>query len=639
MYKKVKESRRISQIDKGSLKRILNVGDLFAVGYGDLGSSIYYALGITALYSLGATPISLALAGFIFACTALAYAELSSMLRDSGGSAAFTRHAFNDLISFIAGWALLLDFIVTIAISTYSIAPYLSFFFMQLKFPLFKVIFTIFIIVILFIINFFGSKGSARLSWFLTGLTLSTQIIIIFIGAIWLMKTPDVFYHLRIGVKNVSWSPSWDQFWRGTAMAMVAYTGIESMAQLGGEAKTPARTVPKAMMLAMGMLLVVYIGISLVALSVLSPQELSSKYLEDPLAGIVSVLPFGGRVLGGWIGLLAAVILFVAGNAGLIGASRLSFNMGRNYQIPRAIYRLHPKYKSPYISLAVFAALSICIVIASRGKLTFLADLYNFGAMLAFFMTHLSLIILRIRKPNQRRPFKCPLNISFKGISFPLISLIGGLATFATWILVLITKPDGRYLGTIWLILGLVMYIFYRKKQAIRPTTTVKIEKVKIPDFHPLKYKKIVVPTRGGQETGTVQMACEIARIHGAKVTALHVMEVPFSLSLESSLNERTALAESILSRADAIGREFHIGMHLRMIIARSIDSAILNLVDYEKFDLIVMGTQISKGGTSKGYGGVVEKVLKKAPCPVWLCFCAPKKFQSLVEPSYTKLQ
>ncbi len=634
MNTKNKESRRISQIDKGSLKRVLNVGDLFAVGYGDLGSSIYYALGITAFYALGATPISLALAGCIFACTALAYAELSSMLSDSGGSAGFTRHAFNDLISFIAGWALLLDFIVTIAISTHSIAPYLSFFFTPFKYPFYNVAFTVVIIAVLFIINFFGAKGSARISWFLTGLTLITQIIIIVIGAIWLMNSPDVFYHLRIGVQGASWSPTWDHFWKGTAMAMVAYTGIESMAQLGGEAKTPARTVPRAMMLAMGMLLIIYIGISLIALSALSPQELSSKYLENPLTGIVSMLPFGGKILGGWVGLLAAVILFVAGNAGLIGASRLSFNMGQNYQIPRRIYRLHPKYKSPYVSLAIFAVLSSCIVIASRGKLTFLADLYNFGAMLAFFMTHLSLIILRIRNPNQERPFKCPLNIPFKGFSLPLTSLIGGLATFATWILVLITKPDGRYLGIIWLSLGILMYFFYRKKQAIRPTATVKIEKIKIPDFRPLKYQKIIVPTRGGKETETVQMACEIAKIHGAKVTALHVIEVPFSLSLDSPFYGRTAIAESILNRAEAIGREFHIGMHLQMIAARSVDGAILDLIENEKFDLVVMGTQISKGGTSKGYGGVVEKILKKAPCPVWLCFCSPKKFGPLIDSS-----
>jgi len=610
-----------SQIDKGSFERVLGIGDLFAVGYGDLGSSIYYALGITTMFSLGAAPLSLALAGMVFAFTALSYAELSSMVKETGGSATYARHAFNDLVSFIAGWALLLDFIVTIAISSYSIAPYLSFFFQPLKQPEWKIALTITIILSLFFINFRGMRGSAKISWFLTTLTLCTQMLVIVIGSIYLVKIPDLLQHLRIGTQDAIWSPTWHQFWKGTAMAMVAYTGIESMAQLSSEAKAPAKTVPKAMMMAMGMLFFVYIGISIVALSAVDPQTLSTKYLEDPIAGIVSVFTFGKTFLGGWIGILAAIILYVASNAGLIGASRLSFNMGENYQIPRYVYRLHPRYRSPYVSLAIFSVLAICIVVASRGKLTFLADLYNFGAMLAFFMTHLSLIILRIRKPNDKRYFRVPFNVRIKSISIPITGIIGGAATFATWALVIINKPDGRYLGMTWLAIGLCMYFFYRKKQELRPTGKVEIEKIKIPEYQASHYQKILVPTRGGKETQTVQMACEIAKIHQAKVTALHVIEVPFSLTLGASLPYRTSIAEAILKRAAAIGGEFNIQMHLRVIQARALDRAITDLVRKERYDLLVMGSRLTKGGDSKGYGTLVEKILKNASCPVWLCF------------------
>jgi APA family basic amino acid/polyamine antiporter len=108
---------KIAQVDRGTMRRSLGVLDLFAVGYGDLGSSIYYALGITTLFALGATPIALMIAGFVFMCTALTYAEMSSILPEAGGSASFSRKNFNDLISFIAGWGLMLDYIVTISIS------------------------------------------------------------------------------------------------------------------------------------------------------------------------------------------------------------------------------------------------------------------------------------------------------------------------------------------------------------------------------------------------------------------------------------------------------------------------------------------------------------------------------------------
>jgi len=622
MKENVEKRSRISQIDKGSMKRVLGVGDLFAVGYGDLGSSIYYALGITTLFALGATPISLTIAGLVFAFTALSYAELTSMLRDSGGSAAFTRHAFNDLTSFIAGWGLLLDFIVTIAISAFAIGPYLGFFFGVLMFPWVKIGLSVAIIAILFTVNFFGAKNSARMSWFLTTITLSTQVLIIIFGTIWFVNLPELWDHMRIGVPGSAWSPSWTDFLKGTTMAMVAYTGIESMAQLSGEAKYPARTVPRAMMLAMGMLLFVYIGISVVALSAMTPQELSTTYLDNPIAGIVSKFPFGGKILGGCVGILAAVILFVAANAGLMGASRLSFNMGENYQVPRMVYRLHKKYKTPYVSLAIFAVLASLILIASRGKLTFLADLYTFGAMLAFTMTHLSLIILRIKKPEMKRPFRVPLNIRWGKSSIPITAILGGLATFSTWILIVITKPDGRYLGFTWLTLGLIMYFIYRKKHAIPPTGRVEIQKIQIPGFKATSYKHILVPTRGGKETETVQLACEIAKVHGADVTAIHVVEVPFSLPLETPLYHRTVVAESILNRAEAIGREFNVVMKLRVVNARSVDSAILELIEKEQFDLLVLGTMVS---VTKGYGTVVEKIIKSATCPVWICCSAPR--------------
>ncbi len=619
-----KKEKIISQIDKGSLKRVLGVGDLFAVGYGDLGSSIYYALGITTLFSLGAAPISLMLAGLVFACTALSYAELSSMMKQTSGSAAFARFAFNDLLSFIAGWGLLLDFIVTIAISSYSIGPYLSFFFDGLKDTNNAIALTVGLICVLFVMNYRGAKGSARTSWFLTTLTLVTQVIIVILGAFWFIKVPELWEHLRIGIKNSSWSPSWPDFWKGTAMAMVAYTGIESMAQLGAEAKHPSKTVPKAMMIAMGMLLFVYMGISVVALSALTPQELSTTYLDNPVSGIVAKLPIGGKLIGGWVGILAAIILFVAANAGLIGSSRLSYHLGENYQVPRFIYKLHPKYKTPYVSLAIFAVLAIAIVIACRGKLALLADLYNFGAMLAFFMTHISLIILRIKKPNMERPFRIPFNIKWGKYSIPISAIIGGIVTISTWCLIVVTKPDGRYLGLTWIVLGLGMYFYYRKKQKIAPTAKVEIEKIKVPDFSASKYKRILVPTRGGKETETVQMACEIAKVHGAEVTAIHVIEVPFSLPLEAPMHHRTSIAESILKRAEAIGREFNVAMKLRVVRARAVDRAVLDLIKNEEHDLVVLGSMLSRNGGGKGHGLIVEKIIKSSTCPVWICCTSP---------------
>ena len=206
---------KIPQIDRGALKRVLGVFDLFAVGYGDLGSSIYYALGVTAFFALGATPVAMLLAGVVFICTALSYAEMSSALHESGGSASYARHAFNDLISFVAGWGLLLDYIVTIAISAFTIGPYLISFFPVLKAGDVQVVFAIVLVLLLLCVNVVGVKQSARTSVALMSFTVITQTIIILVGLVTAENLSRIWNGIQIGV-----SPTWPDFIKGTAMAM-----------------------------------------------------------------------------------------------------------------------------------------------------------------------------------------------------------------------------------------------------------------------------------------------------------------------------------------------------------------------------------------------------------------------------------
>lgn len=455
---------RLSAFYQGPLKRVLGIFDLFAVGYGDLGSSIYYALGITALFSLGATPISLALAGFVFVCTALTYAEMTSIFHESGGSASFARHAFNNGISFIAGWGLLLDYIVTIAISAFTVGPYLAYFYSPFTHSSVQIGFSLGLIALLFCMNVLGVKESTRTSLVLTGFTLLVQMAVILIGLFTLLNIPGIVAHMRIGIPGVDFAPSWPDFIRGTVMAMVAYTGIESIAQLSAEAKRPARTVPRAVLLTMGTLIAVYLGIALVALSAVTPRELGTTYLLNPIAGIVDHLPFGKSILAPCIALIAGCVLTVAANAGLVGSSRLAFNMGEYYQLPRIFYRLHPRLGTPIVSLGAFSLAAMVIIGMSRGKMDFLADLYNFGAMVAFFFAHLSLIVMRIKQPNLKRRFRVPWNISFRGAQIPVTAIVGLFAAAGVWLLVVITKPEGRYLGLAWMVCGVVIYKTTRQK-------------------------------------------------------------------------------------------------------------------------------------------------------------------------------
>ncbi len=610
----------IPQLDRGALKRVLGVFDLFAIGYGDLGSSIYYALGVTAFFALGATPIAMILAGIVFVCTALSYAEMSAAFHESGGSASYARHAFNDLISFIAGWGLLLDYIVTIAISAFTVGPYLMNFFPALKEADVQVLFTIGLIALLVVLNVIGVKQSTRTSFLLMLFTVLTQFGIILIGLFTAENISKVISQITIGGTGPD-SPSWGEFIKGTAMAMVAYTGIESIAQLSSETKRPVRTVPRAIMITMAVVLFMYLSLSLIGFSVLTPYQLSHTYEEQPIIGIVANFPWGAKFLLPWVGVLAAVTLFVSANAGLIGASRLSFNMGEYYQLPRFFHKIHPRFRTPYVALIFFALLACVIVALSRARLSFLADLYNFGAQIAFFFTQVSLILLRIKKPHMIRPFKVPLNIKIKGKEIPVTAVLGAFASFAVWTLVVITKPEGRYMGIGWIILGLIMFWAYRRTKKLSPMSQVVIQKIKIPEFQPLEIKHILLPLRSTTQTETVQIACEIAKLHKGKITALHVIDVPFSMPLDSAVPHRLDLASLVLKTAEAIALDTGVEMNLEIVRARGISDAIIDVLDRDGFDLLLLeSSKAPEKGGREAMGSLLNDIVQKAKCRTWIC-------------------
>ncbi|MBI4342556.1 MAG: universal stress protein [Candidatus Omnitrophica bacterium] len=624
------DESRVTVLDRGNLHRVLNTPQLFAIGYGDVGSSIYYALGVTTLYALGAAPLALALAGVVFFCTVLTYAELATAMPESGGSCSFARHAFNDLVSFIAGWALLLDYIVTIAISAYSIGPYLSNFWPALQTGgMGNVSVTLVVLAILLGLNVLGVKESTRVALLLCIFDIATQLVIVTLGFVLLMQLfqPAQFFHhlqqlyirMHVGLSDAAWSPSWEQFFKGVGMAMVAYIGIESISQLAGEARHPNRTIPRAMLSTMVTLFVLYFGISAVALTALSPQELTTHYLEDPIAGIAASMPFGREYLTPWVGLLGATILFVAANAGLIGASRLTFAMSEHFTLPRLFYKLHPRFKTPYVSLIAFTLVAGAIVTVAK-NLTHIAELYNFGAMLSFALAHLSLLGLRIRKPDLERPFKIGWNLRFGRVELPLTAAVGLLGTAAVWIDVILTKPAGRNLGFLWMGVGLASYLWYRHQQRLPAAARVEIERLQVPGYQPVSVKKILVPTTGAHTSDIIQFAAKIAKMHGADVTALHVIEIPPTLPLDTFFPEKLAVADSVMEQSQAIGREYEVPIDAQVKQARFAGETIVEIAKDGGYDLIILGSAPRPMAPGRSIlGTTVEYVIRNAPRRVWL--------------------
>jgi APA family basic amino acid/polyamine antiporter len=464
---KVFRPRRIKHY---RLRRILGVPALFSAGYGDVGSSIYYALGIVALVALGATPIVLAIAGIIYIFNALTYAEGSASIPEAGGSASFARHGFNDLMGLIAGWALMLSYIVTMSISAYTIPPYLSYFWPVLDGPVISTAVSMGIIVFLMLLNVLGVRESSRVNIFFIGIDITTQITLVVLGIVLILAVnPGILFQHMFGAGN--W-PSTQNLIFGIAIAALCFTGVETVSQLAEETKEPTKRIPRAYVLMIVAVLILFAGISIVALSAMTPQVLGDPingWARDPVAGIAANLPSETlqSIFAPLVAVLAATILLTASNAGLMGISRLAFNLSSHHQLPATLSRVHHRFRTPYIAIILFCLVALLVLTPGFFATNFFAHLgalYVFGSLLCFALAHAAVLSLRIRKPELERPFKLRWNIRVKGRELPMTAILGLIATLGIWIIVIVTQPYSRWVGIGWMAVGLLIYAVYRWK-------------------------------------------------------------------------------------------------------------------------------------------------------------------------------
>jgi basic amino acid/polyamine antiporter, APA family len=450
------------------LRRVLDVSGLFSAAYGNVGSSIYYGLGVVAMSALGMTPAVLIISGTVFLFTALTYSEGATMLPEAGGSGAFAFRAFNHWVSFIASWVLMLDYIVTMAISAFTAANYLGYFFHSVRHYPWNSIGGIILVIFLAYINIRGLKESARLNTVLVVIDIITQFTIAVLGVFLIIRIPVLIHNIHWGV-----APTLNQLIFGISISMIAYTGIETVANLGSETKRPEKSIPRAVLMVFFVVIVLYALLSMTALSAYPVHQdpatgkwvtdITQKYLEDPIMGIAMALPVAIRpMFSSWVALLAITILIIATNAGMLGASRLAYYMGQRDQLPGFISKVSKRSRVPFNAILVFSV--IASVLIAFGHISLLADLYAFGAVLAYTLAHASIVALRIKEPNLPRPFKIPLNIRIMNREIPVTAILGGLATSITWFMVVYTHVYGRIVGFVWLGLGLTVYYMYRRR-------------------------------------------------------------------------------------------------------------------------------------------------------------------------------
>jgi basic amino acid/polyamine antiporter, APA family len=544
-----------------SLSRVHGVGALFSAAYGNVGSSIYYALGVTAAFALGLTPVAFVISGLIFAATAATYAEATVMYPEAGGSSSFARHAFNELVSFIAAWGQMLNYTITVAISAYFVPHYLAVFWEPLGHGPGDILAGAVLIGALALLNIRGSQESAKLNLILAVADLATQVVLVGIGVVLVLSPSVLVDNVHLGI-----APTWSDFALGIAVGMIAYTGIETISNMAEEAKDAARTIPRSVGFTVAAVLGLYLLIPVVALSAMPVTQdaaghyvtaLGSEFANDPILGIVENLGLGNgltEALRFYVGILAAVILLIATNAGLIGVSRLTYSMGQHRQLPEKLRQVHPRYRTPYIAIMVFAGIAMITLIP--GQTDFLATMYSFGAMLSFTIAHVAVIQLRRRKSGEERPWKPPLNFPAFGVEVPLSAVLGGLGTFAAWIVVMALNPRTLVVGLGWMAFGIAVYVLYRRNQKLPLTETVKVVTPEPLGVEEIEYRSVMVAFEDG-EPFSEEMVATAVKLASKRRRGIHVhalLIVPTNLPLDAEMREAEAEAQSKIEQAKLIG-------------------------------------------------------------------------------------
>ncbi len=627
------------------LERVLGVNALFSTAYGNVGSSIYYALGLVASYALGLTPVVFVISGVIFFLTAATYAEATSMFPEAGGSSSFARHAFNEFWSFFAAWGQMLNYVITIAISAYFVPHYIGgLWFEALRHAPGDIYAGIGVIVVLSLINVVGIKEAAGLNIFLAVTDFMTQLLLVLVGFVLVLSPNTLVSNVSLGV-----APSWRDFFVAIPVAMIAYTGIETISNMAEEAKEHETTIPKAINRVVIAVFAIYAALPAVALSALPVikataadsfareagvkvgdyytklglSEDQGGFSGDPILGIVRAIDLGvfqtpAKI---YVGVLAATILFIATNAGIIGVSRLVYSMGLHRQVPDRMRQLHPRFRTPWLGILLFGAIA-CVAVTS-GQATFLGNLYAFGAMLSFTIAHVAVVQLRLTQPDRARPYSGPGTLRVAGRELPLFAVLGGIGTGAAFLTVTVLYTPVAIVGTGWLVVGMLVFLVYRRKLGLDLTTTTKVA-IPAPVVEgEAEYESVLVVFEEGEYLP--ELMATAARMAARRRRGIHVLvtiEVPSVSPIDADLPEQELAAQAVIEQARLAGGRRVSGHWEKVRVGESGRRIVDEAVELRAKAIVMPMPRRTGGGTL--FGRTLETVLSERPCRVIIEFVPP---------------
>ncbi len=607
-------------------ERVLDAPSLFAVAYGEIASSLYIALGIVAGAALGLTPLVLLVTGAVFVLVSLSYAEGTSALPETGGAATFVRRAFNDLAGFVTGWVLFLDFLIVMALSALFVPHYVAGAFgaPSLRESPWDALIGCSVIVVIAAVRVVRRTRLHVGAFVVALLDLVVQSVLVLLGLALLLSPTTLVDGLALESGQ-----DWSDLAFALPLAMLAYTGLETVANLAEEATEPGRTLPRSLFSAIGLVVVVTVLIGAIGLSAYpvtnGETALGQEWLELPLVGIAAA--FDGLLpavivdaLKVAVGISGVLILVGAATTSFSGITRLTYSLAEHGSLPREFARLERRAVVSSEAIGIAAALAVGLIVltevAADGDPTFLASLYSFGVLIAFTAAQLAVIRLRVREPELERPFVARPNVTIRGHRIPLAALVGAPLTFTIWVLSMLTHPGARYAGPVWLLAGLGIYVAVRrtrKRGLFEHVTPVE----ELPTS--AEFERILVPMKLGDiGEEMVATAIALAKERGAAIEAITVVRVPRKFALEGELPaDVAARVDASLEEARALGSDYGVEVHGDVVRARSIGHAIVDEAERRHADLIVLGSSPRWRRQSRFFSPTVDFVLRHAPCEV----------------------
>jgi basic amino acid/polyamine antiporter, APA family len=601
------------------LTRVLGERSLASVAYGEIGSSLYFALGVVALYALGLTAWVLLISGLVFLLVALSYAEGTAAIPEPGGAALFVRRAFNDPAGFVTGWALYLDYLIVIALAALFVPHYLATAIgvEALRDSPWDAVAGVAVILVLALIRLVRRPQLYALALGVAAIAFIAHVLLIVLGLPLLFDTNAIGAGTDLGA-----DPAWDELAFALPLAMLAYTGLETVANLASEAREPGRTLPRSLFMGIGAVVAVSFFVAVVGLSafpvVNGSTALGEEWRLAPLAGIAErigdELPSAlGATLVFAISMSGVVVLLAAVTTSMSGAGRLTYSMARHSMLPHAFERLNRRTLLAPASILTTTTVACGLLVVSdvMGRASvILASLFSFGVLLAFTAAQLAVVRLRKTEPALPRPFRAP--------GMPFVGIVGAALTAAIWVLSVATHEGARIAGPVWLVAGGAIYAYVRRSRGERLTARVRAPIADIVPSEEGEYRRILVPVKLGAIGEEVfATALRLAEEQAAMITALHVIVVPLDSALDAPLFDHEERAAASLAEAKLLATEHGVTVEGVMVRGRGIGATVVEEARDRGADLIVMGSSPRWRRQSRFFGPTVEYVLKRADCEV----------------------